>query len=315
MSFFVERTEEGQNAYKTFLVEDPRMITILGNEIALKILKELGKKPACPMDIARNLKDELDVSEQTIYYNIKKLEAAGLVRVITTEQRSGAVAKIYEPVASVISIKLFPSEPIKDLKVRSAEIDFLRPFINEGAFDSLIILGSPDPHGKYRSRASDGFCAINLAMFFGQFTRDYKIPFYKLDTQVREVDLEKNLVIVGGPKANIVSAKINEHLPIFFDYSEELREWSIVSSLSKKIYREKQVGLIARIDSPFKEGREILLFAGMGFRGTRAAVLGFIRHLDQIQDGNSFNPKVIAKVVRGVDIDADGIIDDVEFLE
>ena len=311
MRFYVEKTDEGQYAYKTFLIEDPKTVTILGNEIALKILRELGKRPACPMDLARSL----NIREQTVYYNIKKLEVAGLVRVVSTEQRAGAVAKIYEPVASVVSMKLFPSEPIKDLRVRHAEIDFLYPFIREGRFDSLIILGSPDPHGKYRSRASDGYCAINLAMFFGQFTRDYRIPFYKLDTQVREGDLNKNLIVVGGPKANIISEKINEHLPIFFDYSEELREWSIVSSLSKKIYREKQVGLIARIESPFKEDREILLFAGMGFRGTRAAVLGFIRHIDKVQGGNSFNSRVIAKVVRGVDVDADGIIDDVEFLE
>ncbi len=311
MSFYVENTEDGQNAYRTFLIKDPKKITILGNEIALKILKELGKRPSCPMDLARIL----GIREQTIYYNIRKLEEAGLIRVVSTEQRSGALAKIYEPVAGVVSMKLFPSEPIRDLRIRSAEIEFLRPFINEGRFDSLIILGSPDPHGKYRSRASDGYCAINLAMFFGQFTREYSIPFYKLDTQVREADLKKNLIIVGGPKANIISARINEHLPIFFDYSEELREWSIVSSLSRKVYREKQVGLIARIESPFNENKEVLIFAGMGFRGTRAAVLGFIRHLDQVKSGNTFNQSVKAKVVRGIDVDADGIIDDVEFLE
>jgi len=138
---------------------------------------------------------------------------------------------------------------------------------------------------------------------------------YKLDTQVTDEDKTGNLILIGGPKTNTLVYEINKKLPIYFDYSEELLDWSMVSSLSKNVYREKQVGLIARIKNPFNDKSEILVFAGKGFRGTMAAVLGFVKYTKKIMEGNSFNNEVIARIVRGVDLDSDGLIDDVEFLE
>jgi Flp pilus assembly protein protease CpaA len=113
----------------------------------------------------------------------------------------------------------------------------------------------------------------------------------------------------------IIADKINKKLPIYFDYSDEYLEWNIVSSLSKTVYREEQIGFITRIPNPFSEGKEILVFSGKGFRGTRAAVLAFIKHNKKIMKGNSIKSDVIANVVQGIDVDSDGIIDEVEFLE
>ena len=311
MKFLVEDTKKGQRAYETLLVDNPRLFSILGNELALKIIRELGKQPSCAMDVARKLR----VHEQKVYYHVRKLEKLGLIKIIRLEERVGAVAKIYSPVSSVVSFKLFDGECITDVKTRAAELKFLRPFIRDGKFNSIIVVGSPDPHGKYKAPASDGYCAIDLGMFLGQFVTDSNIPYYKLDTQVREQDLKKNVILIGGPKTNIISDKINKQLPIYFDYSGEFLEWNIVSSLSKTVYREAQIGFISRIPSPFSEGKEILVFSGKGFRGTRAAVLAFIKHLKKIMKGNSVKPDTIAKVVQGIDMDSDGIIDEVEFLE
>jgi hypothetical protein len=210
---------------------------------------------------------------------------------------------------------LFESEHINDVKIRAAELKFLKPFVEDGKLNSIIVVGSPDPHGKYKAPASDGYCAIDLCMFLGQFISDSRVPYYKLDTQVRKEDLEKNLIVIGGPKTNIIADKINKQLPIYFDYSEEYLEWNIVSILSKTVYREPQIGFLARVQNPFSEGREILIFSGKGFKGTRAAVLAFVKHLKKVMKGNSVKPDVIAKVVQGIDIDSDGIIDEVEFLE
>ena len=311
MKFLVEYTKEGQRAYPALLLDDPRLFSILSNELALKIIKELGRRPACPMDIARALR----VHEQNVYYHIRKLEKLGLIKIIRTEERVGAIAKIYSPVSSVVSFKLFEGEHIDDVKTRAGELKFLKPFIQNGKFNSIIVVGSPDPHGKYKSPASDGYCAIDLGMFLGQFIKDSTIPYYKLDTQVREEDLKKNIILIGGPKTNIIADKINKKLPIYYDYSEELLEWNIVSSLSKTVYREAQIGFITRIPNPFSEGKEILVFSGKGFRGTRAAVLAFIKHMKKIMKGNSAVPSNIANVVQGIDVDSDGIIDEVEFLE
>lgn len=311
MKFLVEETKNGQKAYETVLVNNPKLLSILSNDLALKIIKELGRQPACPMDVARKLKEH----EQKIYYHIRNLEKLGIIKIVRIEERVGAMAKIYSPVSSVISFKLFEGERINDVKTKAAEIKFLKPFIEEGRLNSIIVVGSPDPHGRYKTPASDGYCAIDLGMFLGQFTKDLQVPYYKLDTQMREKDLKKNMILIGGPKSNIISDKLNKKLPIYFDYSEEFLDWNIVSSLSKTVYREKNIGLITRVPNPYAEGKEIIIFAGKGFRGSRAAVLGFIKHLKEVKKGNSVDSNIVAKVVKGIDIDSDDIIDEVEFLE
>ena len=311
MRFLVEDTKEGQKAYKTLLLKDPKKLSVLGSDLALKIVKELAKRPSCPMDLARIL----NVHEQKIYYHIRNLEKLGIIKIERKEERVGAVAKIYRLSFPAISFKIDEENYILDVKTKAAEIEFLKPFIENGRFNSLIIVGSPDPHGRFKAPASDGYCAIDLALFLGQFMENSSLPYYKLDTQVRDEDLKKNIILIGGPKTNMIADKINKNLPIYFDYSEELLEWNIVSSLSKKIYREPQIGFITRIKSPFCEDKEVLVFSGKGFQGTRAAVIAFVKHLRKIMKGNTVQPSVIAKVVQGIDMDSDGIIDEVEFLE
>lgn len=311
MQFLIEETKEGQRAYETLLVKNPKLFSILSNELTLKIVKELGEEPACPMDIARKLKEH----EQKIYYHIRKLEKLGMIKLDKIEERVGATAKIYSPVSPVISFKLFDGEIIEDVKTRARELKFLKPFMEDGRFNSIIIVGSPDPHGKYKAPASDGYCAIDLGMFLGQFITESKTLYYKLDTQIRPRDLKKNIILVGGPKTNILSEKINKHLPIYFNYSEKFLEWDIVSSLSKMVYRDEHVGFIAKTFNPFCEGKEILVLAGKRFTGTRAAVVAFIKHIEEIIEGNKHSPNKIAKVVKGIDEDSDGIVDEVEFLE
>lgn len=311
MKFLIEETKEGQRAYPTFLTDNPKAIAILNNKLTQKILKELGKNPACAMDIARKLKQH----EQKIYYHIRNLEKLGLIRLERVEERVGATAKIYSVVSPVVAYRVLDNGCVIDKKTRAAEIKFLRPFIEKGNLNSVIVVGSPDPHGKYKSPASDGYCGINLAMFIGQYLNQIEIPFYKLDTQITKDDMKENMIIIGGPKANIITEKINKQLPIYFDYSEEFRDWNIVSTLTKTIYREKFIGMVVRTPSPFQEDKEIIILAGKGFTGSRAAVLGLTNYPKEILKGNSVKNDVIAKIVRGVDVDSDGIIDDVEFLE
>jgi len=311
MKFLVEETKEGQKAYPIFLVDDPKALSILENKLTQKILHELGKNPCCSMDIARKIKEH----EQKIYYHMRNLEKFGLIKLEGVEERVGASAKIYSLASPVVGYKIIDEGSILDKRVRTGEIKFLNNFIDEGRLNCMIVVGSPDPHGKYKSPASDGYCGIELSMFLGQYVNESKIPFYKLDTQVSKEDLKNNLIIVGGPKANIITEKINKELPIYFDYSEEFRDWSIVSSLTRTVYRDKFIGVIVRIKNPFAEDKEILLLAGKGFSGSRAAVLGFIKYTKELLKGNSVNSNIIAKVVRGIDVDSDGIVDDVEFLE
>ncbi len=311
MQFLVEETKSGQKIYDTMLVKNPKTLSVFSNDLSLKIINELANMPSCAMDIARKLKQH----EQKVYYHIRKLEKMGIIKLEDTEERVGAVAKIYSLVSPTISFKIIETDFIKNLKIRPLEVSFLKPFVEDGKFNSLIIVGSPDPHGKYKASASDGYCVINLGAYLGQFINEIKMPFYKLDTQVSDNDLKKNLIVVGGPKANIISDKINKKLPIYFDYSEELLDWTIISSLSKKIYREKEIGIISRIPNPFSPDKEILFLSGMGFRGSLSAIIGLTKYMNKVVEGNVHDNKVIAKVVKGIDADSDGLIDDIEFLE
>ena len=311
MQFLVEEYKGEQKVYDTKILSDPKALSAFSSDLSLKVIKEIAKSPSCAMDIARKLKQH----EQKIYYHMRKLEKLGIIKLESLEERVGATAKIYSLSSPTFSFKVIDDYYTKNLKLKPIEIKFLNPFVRDSRLDALIIVGSPDPHGKYKSPSSDGYCVINLGAYLGQFVSNVKLPIYKLDTQVNEKDLENNLIIVGGPKANIISEKINGKLPIYFNYSEEILDWTIISTISKKIYKEREIGVIERVKNPFNESKEILFLSGKGFRGTLSAVIAFTKHFKEFVEGNSYNNQVLARVVRGIDEDSDGIIDEVEFLE
>ena len=305
MEYFVEEREGEQVAYKAKIVK-PKSLSVLSNELAVQILRELGKREGCAMDIARRLK----VHEQKVYYHLRRLEKAGLVKVVRREERVGALAKIYSPISPFIAVKLFEGERIEGVKGKITELEFLKPFIERGKPNFIIILGSPDPHGKYGAQASDGFVAVDLGLFLGTFLTQSSLN-YKLDTEIDERDLKQNLILVGGPKANMVMDRINKRLPIYFDSKNE---FNIISKISRKVYVQDDVGIIIKIDNPFAKKKKILVIGGKKFKGTRAAVVAVIKKTKEIVEGNKFS-RGIARVVRGIDRDCDGRIDDVEFLE
>ena len=305
MPYLIDDTGDKQKAFKTLLIE-PKIFSVFNSELALKIAQELSKKPACAMDIARKLKQH----EQKIYYHIRRLEKAGIIKFVGTEERVGALAKLYSISYPFIAVKLFDGDHLVDVKTKVKELEFFNSFIENGKLDATIVVGSPDPHGKYGAQASDGSAAIDFALFLGTFLNDVK-PNYKLDTQIRENGLKENLILIGGPKANILIDKINDKLPVYFDTKHE---FSIVSSLSKSVYPEDDVGIIVKMKNPFNKDKEVLVLSGKRFKGTRAAIIGLVKYIRKIEDGNKFGDG-IARVVRAIDRDSDGIVDDVEFLE
>ena len=315
MAYLVEETDEGQKAYEVLQFK-PKGLNALNSELALKILQELARKPSCAMDIARRLKQH----EQKIYYHLRRLEAVGIVKLLRKEERVGATAKIYGVSHPYIAVKLFDGEHLTDVKTKARELDFFKPFIENGRLDATIIVGSPDPHGEYSAQASDGYGAIDLALYLGSFLEKAS-PNYKLDTEVREQDLEGNLILIGGPKANIIIDKVNKSLPIYFDTKHD---FSIVSSFTKSTYAGDEIGIVVKMKNPFAKTRKngegekyILVISGKRFKGTRAAILAIIKRMRELQRGNKTDELNggIARVVRGIDRNSDGIIDDVEFLE
>ncbi|MBI2653524.1 S-layer protein [Candidatus Woesearchaeota archaeon] len=277
----------------------------IGSELAQRILNLLVKEAMYPIDIAKALR----VHEQKIYYHIRNLEKAGIIKIAKKETRQGATANFYalaEP-AFVIKFKDFESTS-KIAQIRN-ESEFLEPFIKDGQLDALIVVGSPDPHGTDKARSRDGYYGIDLALFLGTFLNYVPVFNVKLDTEVRESDLENNLILVGGPITNKITEKINPKLPIRFENG------NIKSAISNETYPQDECGLVVKAKNPLSKDKYVLVVAGKRFSGTRAAIIAFLKGFKKITQGNVHNPSIKAKVVEGIDLDSDGIVDDVEFRE
>lgn len=302
VSYLLKIEQKKRKLYRTKIL-NPEQIFLLKNELVQKILKEISKFPQCPLDIARNL----GVHEQKVYYHIRKLEKAGIVNLVRYEPRTGGLAKVYSLSAPSFSTIINENE-FEEVKQKEilTQPKFLEPFIKNGKMNSTIIVGSPDPHGRFGYQAMDASVAIDLALFLGSFLSEIPRPNYKLDTQITRSDLKGNLILIGGPKTNIIIDKINKKMPLYFD---ENNDWNILSKVSGKIYSEDVAGIIVKMSNPFNKKSKILVLAGKRFRGTRGAVIGVIKHPEILEKDK------VSKVIKAIDRDGDNFVDDVEFLE
>lgn len=280
----------------------------LSSGLAVKILRILSDGPAYPLEIAKRLK----VNEQKIYYHIRQLEKAGLVRFVKSEGIKGATAKYYALEKPAFVVRFGDFEVTNKITHMGNESTFLEPFIKDGQLDAFFIVGSPDPHGPDKARSRDGYYAVDFALFLGTFLNYVPSFTVKLDTEVKGKDLRHNLILIGGPVTNKIVEQVNTRLPIRFEKTDA---WNIHSSLSGNIYTTDETGLIVKAKNPFNPEKSILLLAGRRYSGTRAAIIAFLKNFKEIAKGNIHDKNVYAKVVEGTDLDSDGIVDNVEFRE
>ncbi len=286
-----------------------RQLKAVSSALAQRILKELASAPTYPRELAKRLK----VHEQKIYYHIRKLEKAGLAEVIKKQDVHGTIASVYAPTAPafVFALKEF-SEAHKVPGIKARPDEFLSPIIENSEFNGVVIVGSPDPHGPDMARSRDGYYGIDLALFLGTFLTHLDELSVRLDTEVRSEDLQKNLILIGGPVVNVITQKVNDKLQIRFDKDAN---WAIKSSISNKTYHADECGMIVKAKNPFNPKKWILVVAGKRYAGTRAVTLAFTKYFSELAKGNSIKPDIPARVVEGLDRDADGIVDDVRFVE
>lgn len=276
------------------------------NEISNNILKILSKEPMYPKQLAKNM----NMHEQKIYYYIKKLEKDKLIIVDRQENINGTIANFYKTSADSFFIK------IKDFKesskIQEKKSKFLEPFITNNELNALIVVGSPEPHGPQKARSRDGYYGMDLALFLGTFLSFIPESKVKLDTEVTDKDIENNnLIVIGGPIVNKVTSMVNNHMKVRYDEDKK----GIYSDITKKTYFNDEIGMINKFDNPFNSEKKILLLAGLRNAGTKATIIGFLKHFSEIKRGNNFKRSVYSKVVEGLDLDSDGTVDDCEFLE
>jgi hypothetical protein len=307
---------------KKITILENEKIQILSNPIAWSILKLISDKPKYTAQIAKELK----IYEQSAYYYIKKLISIEAIKEIGTDFVHGGTAKLYQCSSPSFGIELPCGEKqlINNGK-ENAKINisneptrtFLNGFINdENFFDGLIIVGSPNPHGIFKTSARDGHYAIHLAFYLGTLCKVPQGFIVKLDEDAKaEKELAyNNLIVIGGPGTNIVSSEINQYLPIKFN---ENNYWSGLLDKTGKIYHLDNIGIIAKVKNPFNKSKNIILIAGVRSIGTKSAVIAFTNFGKKMFSKYMGNETEWAAIVQGYDMNSDGKIDyvDIEKVE
>jgi DNA-binding transcriptional ArsR family regulator len=301
------------------LVEDPQRLKLIFNKLSWKILLMLSEKEMYPLEIAK----ALNIHEQKVYYHIRKLEEAGAIEVAREEVKKGATAKYFRTTSSAFGIDLPQGyRPIRKLSLLSMEDrvhKFFKEFIKEdGAFEGKIVVGSPTPHGPFKTSARDGHYAAHLAFFLGQFVQMPDEFAIKLDVDVKAEKEEKNnLILVGGPGTNLLTQDVNEHLPIRFDMRSSTEGFlfgGLVSKRTSAVYTADNVGLVAKIVNPWEKTKRVIVLAGNKAVGTKACVLALTNFWSRTLK-NYDGDETFAKVIQGFDLDGDGKVDSIEVLE
>jgi len=153
------------------LFEKPDNIKIFSSSLGWRIFQEFSQ-PSCPIDVAKRL----DIHEQKVYYYMNKFKKAKLVKEVGSEPRHGTIAKFYQIRDFAFGMRLDKVPAEAELNIHSPmHVKSLEPFIVDGNLNARIIVGSPDPHGPWKARASDSCCAIDFALFMGAFTRGKQV--------------------------------------------------------------------------------------------------------------------------------------------
>ena len=113
---------------KEISVENAKCVS---SELAQKILNLLAKEAMYPIDIAKALK----VHEQKVYYHIRNLEKAGIIKVVKKETKQGATANFYALIEPAFVFKFKNFETTSKIAQIRNESEFLEPFIKNGQFD------------------------------------------------------------------------------------------------------------------------------------------------------------------------------------
>jgi DNA-binding transcriptional ArsR family regulator len=301
----------------SIISDSQKLKTILGS-LSWKILTLLSKKEMYPLEIAR----QLNMHEQKIYYHIRKLAKAGAIIVVREEKKKGATAKYYKTVSPAFGIE-FPQGYKSIQSICSLSLDeplqkFFREFINKGTFDGKIVVGSPTPHGPFKTSARDGHYAAHLALFLGQFTKMPTEFAVKLDVEVKlEKEEKNNLILVGGPGTNLLTQEVNDYLPVKFIMQSSEHGFLLGGLSSKKttqVYTSDVSGIVAKIVNPWDSSKCIVVLAGNKAVGTKACVLALTnfwkKTLEKYNGEDTF-----AVAIQGFDLDGDGKVDSVEVNE
>ncbi len=313
--------EEGnqQKVKEIAMMKNAQDLKMILGALSWKILTMLSEKAMYPLEIAR----ELGIHEQKVYYHIRKLEHSAAIKVEREKKMKGATAKYYRTVSHAFGIEFSDGYRLmkrpSTLGVSEQIHSFFKEFINEdGAFEGKIVVGSPTPHGPFKTSARDGHYAAHLTFFLGQFAKMPEEFAIKLDVDVKAEKEEKNnLILVGGPGTNLLTQELNDYLPIRFSMQSSPQGFllgGLVSQKTNSVYTSDVAGLVAKIPNPWDKTKRVIVLAGNKAVGTKACVLALTSFWKKTLQGYH-NHEAFARVIQGYDLDGDGKVDSIEVQE
>jgi DNA-binding transcriptional ArsR family regulator len=261
MSYLILKERHSDQLVPTRVFSDPKLAQSVLQPTRWRILTELTGNEKC----AKELAQAFGTSEQVICYHLRELERTGFIRLERTMKKRGAMAKYYKAEQKAITIipKLAATpnrnRGLPELTLTEASSKLLEPFISSGYLDGHIVLGSPDTHGVFRGRARCGDRATDLALFLGSLLPLTRENIVRLDTEISQEELLRNLITVGGPKVNTVTMAVNESLPITY----ELTGHNImISRISGRSYAGEDEGAVQSIVNPMNREKRVIVVAG-----------------------------------------------------
>ncbi len=305
-SVFIEQDEGTQKVYESQIVK-PKTLSIFNSPLAQRIISELAEQPMCAMDLARKIGQH----EQKIYYHLKKMKAAGVIKLERNEARFGMTAKIYSVATPVVSTKLSDRFEVTEqvgLK-NSSFMKLMHPFIKDNKLNAKIFIGDTYAHGRFDTASTEGPHVIDLGIMIGYHVAQLSFPNYSLDTEHKEEDLKENLILCGNPRTNTIIDMINNNGKKYFENGS-----SIISVDEKKSFDDPRYGVIIRDVNPFNKNKKILIIGGVRTRGMKAAVIALTRFIDDIMNNIDKNDNFV-RIIKGMDKTGDRSIDSIKIEE
>ena len=277
--------KDGQAAAKKIIMfSDVERMRVLSNPVAWRIMELLSKGPMYPAQVAKELK----IYEQSAYYYIRRLIKIDAVEEVGKDFVRGGTARLYQAASPSFGIEMdwgetkFGPIALAGQQHPSASRLFSN-FVSGREFKGMLVVGAPEAHGPYKSSARDGHYAVHLAFFLGHVTGAVPSEFVvKLDVDAKAEKMltGNNLISLGGPGTNIVTAEFNRYLPIRFD---EKNFWSgLIEASSGKRYSLDNHGLIAKIKNPYDGSSSVIVVAGVRSAGTKSAVIALTNYSEEV---------------------------------
>ena len=305
--------KDGQaSAKKILMFRDVERMRVLSNPVAWRIMELLSKGPMYPAQVAKELK----IYEQSAYYYIRRLVKIGAVDEVGKNFVRGGTARLYRASSPSFGIEMnWGESKLGSMPVggHPGAARFFENFVSDSEFKGLLVVGAPDPHGPYKSSARDGHYAVHLAFFLGRITSAAPSGFVvklDVDAKAEKVLTGNNLISIGGPGTNIVTAEFNRYLPVRFD---EKNFWSGLVDESGKRYGLDNHGLIAKIKNPYDGNSSVIVVAGVRSAGTKSAVIALTNYSEEVLKKYGGQDDW-ALVVQGFDMNSDGKIDHVDIV-